>query len=272
MDVAGIEPGLDFVEVLNRRLEDCEARLCVIGPNWLNARDHAGERRLNDENDFVRLEVQTALERSIRVIPILVEGALAPRTDDLPAELQPLARRQTVAISHERFRADVDYLNNALAKFIETTDKPTLTPFQTQPNPTQIATDYVGSLLSLFGKYRDKDSMFVAPDITEKRLKNARKKCDIPFTANILMLVDFTVFGNANDSMVFTDEGIFYHHSLNTDGDTKSYTPYPELVGSVIGEKGVSKITAASKTFKIDGGIKKVVIIEILEEIRKIQI
>src|SRR5262249_27076475 len=78
MDVSAIEPGLDFLEVLEKALRSCKALIVVIGKGWLNATDELGRRRLGNRHDYVRLEVATALKRNIRVIPVLVGDATMP--------------------------------------------------------------------------------------------------------------------------------------------------------------------------------------------------
>lgn len=118
MDVDSIEPGLDFVDVLNRHLEQCDAMLVVIGPSWLEAKNPHGVRRLDDEGDFVRMEVGAALSRSIRVIPVLVDGALPITALDLPEDLKALARRQALEIRHDRFGSDADQLADMLQKVL----------------------------------------------------------------------------------------------------------------------------------------------------------
>src|SRR5437773_1614142 len=75
MDIDQIEPGQDFIEVINRKVSACDIAIVAIGPNWLRATDASGKRRLDDEEDFVRTEIVAALHRNIRVIPILVDGA-----------------------------------------------------------------------------------------------------------------------------------------------------------------------------------------------------
>ena len=75
MDVDTIEPGLDFVEVIGGAVGSCDVLLALIGARWLGAVDEHGRRRLDDPDDFVVLEITTALERGIRVIPVLVDGA-----------------------------------------------------------------------------------------------------------------------------------------------------------------------------------------------------
>lgn len=116
MDIDHIEPGEDFVEAINRKVGGCDVAIVLIGPEWLSLTDAAGHRRLDDPEDFVRMEIVAALQRNIRVIPILVGGARMPRKQDLPEELAPLSRRNALEISESRFHADVDRLIDAIEK------------------------------------------------------------------------------------------------------------------------------------------------------------
>ena len=84
MDVDHIPVGVDFVAHLNSQVAECNALLVVIGPNWLNAKDESGERRLDNPDDFVAIEIAAALARDIRVIPVLVDGARMPKAKELP--------------------------------------------------------------------------------------------------------------------------------------------------------------------------------------------
>jgi len=122
MDVQGIEPGVDFVEAIEGALASCEILIVLIGKDWLAA-DSAGRRRLDDPTDFVRLETATALARGIRVVPVLVEGAVMPRSDQLPADLLPLVRRQAVELSHKQWDATSAELIRTLEKILDR-DKP----------------------------------------------------------------------------------------------------------------------------------------------------
>ena len=108
MDVDTIALGVDFAEVITQAVSSCEVLLAVIGPRWLSATDEDGRRRLDDPDDLVRLEIAAALERDIRVIPILVEGAVMPRRQQLPEALAGLARRNALFLRHESFRADAE--------------------------------------------------------------------------------------------------------------------------------------------------------------------
>jgi hypothetical protein len=118
MDIDNIEPGVDFAKALSEKVQGCDVLLAIIGPNWLDVTDDDGHRRLDSPRDFVRIEIETALKRDVRVIPVLVDGAPMPREQQLPEPLRELSRRQAVRLVHEQFAADVDRLAMALEKVI----------------------------------------------------------------------------------------------------------------------------------------------------------
>ena len=105
-DVDNIAPGEDFVDRLTSAVSACEVLLALIGPQWLDLRDAEGNRRIDDPHDFVRLELAAALQRGVRVIPILVDGARMPAANTLPPELAPLTRRQAVEINPVGFNTE----------------------------------------------------------------------------------------------------------------------------------------------------------------------
>jgi WD40 repeat protein len=118
MDVATIDLGVDFAEVITRAVGTCQVLVALIGPQWVTAADPDGRRRLRDPNDFVRLEIQAALERDVRLIPILVEGAPMPRVRDLPRQLAGLARRNAMTMRHESFPYDAERLVTAIERVL----------------------------------------------------------------------------------------------------------------------------------------------------------
>jgi hypothetical protein len=124
IDIYTIELGVDFEQKIQEAVTSCDVLLAVIGPAWLTIMDKEGQRRLEDPNDFVRLEVLTALERDIRVIPLLVQGASMPKEKDLPKELASLARRNGMEIEHESFNSDVNLLITKLEKMLGPTMRP----------------------------------------------------------------------------------------------------------------------------------------------------
>ena len=118
MDVDTIEAGADFAEAINRAVAACTVLVAVIGPKWLTATDKRGRRRLDDPDDFVRLEIEAALAREVWVIPILVQGAIMPGREDLPESLVRLARRNALFIRHESFRSDAVRLLAAIEQML----------------------------------------------------------------------------------------------------------------------------------------------------------
>src|SRR6185503_2219979 len=107
MDIDTIEPGADFVTVIENAVGSCDIFIAVIGRNWLSG---TGTGRLDNPNNFVRLELATALRRDIRVIPVLVQRASIPKPQDLPEDLVKLTRRNAVELTDIRWQTDVDQL------------------------------------------------------------------------------------------------------------------------------------------------------------------
>lgn len=121
MDVAGIEPGKDFRQVIDANVAAAGVLLAVIGPQWLTIADANGNQRLKDPNDFVRLEVASALARNIPVIPVLVHAATMPHADQLPDDLKDLAYRNAVELTLARWNSDVALLVTALTSYVHVT-------------------------------------------------------------------------------------------------------------------------------------------------------
>ena len=107
IDVDSIALGRDFRQGLQESLKSCDAVLALIGPGWLDAKDAAGKRRLEDPDDYVRLEIAVALKRNIPVTPVLLQGASMPPVERLPGDLKDLAFRNGFELSHTRWHSDV---------------------------------------------------------------------------------------------------------------------------------------------------------------------
>ena len=116
-DVDNIDPGDDFVERITAAVSSCDVLLALIGQQWLTITDETGQRRLDNPGDYVRLEIEKALTRKIRVIPILVDDAQMPRANQLPANLAPFARRNAVEINPLTF--DTERLIATVRKTLE---------------------------------------------------------------------------------------------------------------------------------------------------------
>ena len=99
--------GVKFPSVLEKRLSECKVMLALIGPDWLNARDEAGNRRLDNPDDWVRLEIARALQRNITVIPVRVNGTPLPTRASLPDDIRGLLDHQAVSVSLAGFRHEM---------------------------------------------------------------------------------------------------------------------------------------------------------------------
>lgn len=127
-DLEDLEPGVNFPEALGRALSQCDVMLAMIGPTWASASGSSG-RRLEQKDDFVRLEVATGLARNdVRVIPVLVNGATMPLAVDLPEDLKALQARNAFELSDSRWDYDVNRLGDTLAKLLKIPEPLAATP------------------------------------------------------------------------------------------------------------------------------------------------
>lgn len=116
MDVEAIRLGYDFRSEIDQTIKVCSIVIVVIGDKWLAEAD--GKRRIDDENDRVRIEIESALRREIPIIPVLTRGTSHPTKAMLPASLEALAYRHGTSIRHEHFRGDVDFLISQMDKLL----------------------------------------------------------------------------------------------------------------------------------------------------------
>lgn len=120
LDVAAQVPGEDYRRVIGRALDAADVVLVIIGPRWLGITDAQGRRRLDDPEDMVRIEVESALQRGKHVIPVLVQGAAMPADEALPAALAPLAFRIASPLRPDPdFRADLRALVTTLRAYAD---------------------------------------------------------------------------------------------------------------------------------------------------------
>jgi hypothetical protein len=156
MDVDAIPLGTNFSKVLHEEVAKCGVLLAVIGPNWLDARDEHGKRRLDNPNDFVRIEIAAALQRNIPVIPILLDGARIPKADELPEDLKELALRNGIEIRHASFQDDMNRLIRGLKE-----DGVHLTDGDASDRKTHAAQSDLCGRDGLWGFLRDKSNQQV---------------------------------------------------------------------------------------------------------------
>lgn len=118
-DIDTMKPGVEFGRRIDEAVGSCDALLVVIGDGWLDARNSQGERRIDAPKDWVRQEIQVALERpDVLVVPVLVENAAMPSEDELPPSIRELANRNAMELSDRRWDYEVQCLIEALEEVV----------------------------------------------------------------------------------------------------------------------------------------------------------
>ena len=113
-DKESISPGLDWLKEIQQAIGTDAIVLALIGPAWLTARDSGGRRRLESPDDVNRVELEVALSKDVRVMPVLVQGATMPDANELPEAVRALARRNALKLRDDDWKSDVQRLCTAL--------------------------------------------------------------------------------------------------------------------------------------------------------------
>ncbi len=119
IDVVSIKPGVDFVAAIEEAVGQCDVLLALIGSQWLTIPGEDGKPRLENPDDFVRIEISTALRRGVRVVPVLVQGATVPKEAHLPEPMKQLTRCIGVELHDKRFLQEVEQLIGALREALD---------------------------------------------------------------------------------------------------------------------------------------------------------
>ncbi len=136
MDFDSIPYGVDFREHIKQTLQRAKVVIAIIGPEWCGGREPSN-RRIDDPTDFVRLEVASALENGIPIIPVLVNNTPMPDAKNLPPELEGLAFRNGLALDTGiDFHHHADRLIAGIHRVVDPPAPPTLPPPPPLPSPT----------------------------------------------------------------------------------------------------------------------------------------
>jgi hypothetical protein len=117
--------GVKFKEHLHNQLNECAVFLAIIGRNWLNACDEYGHRRLDNADDWVRVEIASALDRDVKVVPVIIDDAVAPKSSDLPSDLKSLPEFQAFRVQNAQFERDSTALADKLREALGQANVPT---------------------------------------------------------------------------------------------------------------------------------------------------
>jgi hypothetical protein len=116
LDTDTIRLGRPWPQQIDRALEAAEILLIAMGPNWLNVTDENGQRRLDQEMDWVRNEIANSIRRNIQIIPLLIGGAVRPSSDELPGDLSTLPNYPEFELRNEHWQRDISALIDHLVK------------------------------------------------------------------------------------------------------------------------------------------------------------
>lgn len=181
-----IEPGDDFVERIEQGVGSCEVLLVLVGRQWLTVEDAAGNRRLDDPADFVRIELAVALSRNVRVIPVLVGGAKMPTPGELPEDLVKFSRRQALDLSDVRFNADFDRLVSTIEREVAEAQNAREIPAGPRPSPPAVAEREMG--VRNGGKQRRLPKEIAEADAGLSILRRIAGACGVGLIAATLMV------------------------------------------------------------------------------------
>jgi TIR domain len=99
--------GVNFATALKAGDPKLEAVVLIIGESWLAAVD--------DPSNPVRIEIEAALKRKMRVIPVLVDGASMPAAGALPKSLKILADLRAIVLDSGHFGSEMSRLQETLS-------------------------------------------------------------------------------------------------------------------------------------------------------------
>ena len=152
MDVNDIDYGTDFAMKIEQEVGRCSVVLGVIDPGWISITDENGNRRIDNPDDYVRLEIGMGLKRRIAVVPILVDGATNPKKSELPEDLKALSTQNAIELRHSHFEADCNVLVESLKKTLESEDVQGAVPSNEKANSrTELKVARLGLIGTLGG-------------------------------------------------------------------------------------------------------------------------
>ena len=208
MDVDAIEPGLDFLDVINAKVAESFVFLVVIGPGWANAAGADGRRRLDNPDDLVRLEIEAGLRQSNRIVPVLVDGAPMPSSAELPPSLHGLVRRQSVRLTHDAFGTDAERLIATLSRLPGFVEAGSEGKNAKPPGLLKLSVEQVLEMLETVPT--DNRWVYKWPSIPPYKEQNARSMAGVPTEEEIAVLIDLTRRGSAKDALLLGRRRVYY--------------------------------------------------------------
>ncbi|MFD2822654.1 toll/interleukin-1 receptor domain-containing protein [Lacinutrix iliipiscaria] len=122
-DIEDIKGGSEYAKDIESQVSTADAVIVLIGPQWLTTADSDGNRRIDNPNDWVAQEIVMAMEHGIRIFPVLIEGTVLPRAEELPEKLAPILNYNAITISDSKWDADILALGKIISFDIPTTNE-----------------------------------------------------------------------------------------------------------------------------------------------------
>jgi hypothetical protein len=110
VDLSSIEPAADWLRAIDETISSSNIVIALIGPRYSSITDNLGRRRLDDERDYVRREIRTAIEHGVRLLPVLVQGANMVANESLPSEIRALSDVQPAHLDSRYYDQDISRL------------------------------------------------------------------------------------------------------------------------------------------------------------------
>ena len=223
-DVDSIPPGVDFREYIDKAVGQCKVLLALIGDNWFGA-DGQGNRRIDEQDDYVRVEIESALKRKIPVIPVLVENARMPSARELPASIEKMALRNASEV-----RAGRD-LRQHLARLIEDVERslktiPVIPPDDDEVEEKMENPDLSAVLQGIRKALGDLSNsrVYLHGAIPAAKITNAiNTYAPRVSPEEVLFFFDNTLLGGAKEGLLLTNEAVYYHNASGKAGQIYFY-------------------------------------------------
>jgi len=165
-DVESIAFGENFVEKIIGSLDEASVLLVVIGSKWFSVRNDEGMRKLDMPDDYVRLEIEAAIESGISIIPILIEDASMPAAYDLPPTIRGLSLRNTAPLRPDPdFDADIKKISDRIAEIL----------YRPSSQPNESTIDTVLDLIKIKSYVRTKAAIKNGEPLFERDSKSIRE-------------------------------------------------------------------------------------------------
>jgi hypothetical protein len=171
MDVESIGAGQDFPQVIEKRITSCGTLLAIIGPHWIDTL-----RARAAGQDFVRDEIACALRSDVRVIPVLVGGAIMPLAENLPESIAGLSRREALQLHDDQFESGIERLLQSLntksgptswsGEWVAEMSKPSQAVYHVRLSLRIMAGKLIGTVLYPTGQAVIRDSTYTSTSMS----------------------------------------------------------------------------------------------------------